>query len=386
MTETTELEIAVKRRCAQALVARARLATSDESGVVLILVAILLVALIGSAAIAIDIGGWYAAQQKAQSAADAGALAAAGDLAFTSSRATADGTTIATTNAPGASVGVTTGYDSVPSQVKVAIGGRAPVIFGQILNGGHSSVAIAASAVAEGSIVSDGRFNTPNICIGSGSSWGCNVAAGATVGPWRVTRGSVDAMECNWYQSGQPPNILYIAQPPGDPCNATPNEPQSDWTDGPTSTWTMDLNGSWRGCNSGGTRCTIAPEATIDQTLPTVAGRYYVLSFELSDNPTLGPQPSPDDFNKVQVGIVDTSTGASDVSSGTTQTFTSPTEIEPKPNTWIQETVPFTAASATTTISFTSLDGNSCNTSHVSCPANAGPTITDVQTLPSLVR
>jgi hypothetical protein len=88
----------------------------------------------------------------------------------------------------------------------------------------------------------------------------------------------------------------------------------------------------------------------------------------------------------VGVTIIDATSGDSVVSSGATQTFTAPAETEPDPNPWVDETVPFTATSTSTTVTFTSEDANSCSTSNIDCPANAGPIITDVRTLSSLIR
>ena len=126
------------------LLARLRHGAADESGVVIVLVAIIMVAILASAAVAIDLGSFYSAQRKAQAAADAGALAAAQDLVGTSSTSySADGTTIATTNYPGATVTVS---QPTSSTAKVVVNASTPVLFGHFL--GMKQENVSATAVA----------------------------------------------------------------------------------------------------------------------------------------------------------------------------------------------------------------------------------------------
>ena len=359
----------------------------DEAGVVLVLTAMLLVVLLGMTALAIDTGSFRQSEQRAQVAADAGALAGADDLpSYSSALAGDDASSYATADDDGATVSVTTPWDGNADDVAVAVTNTTPVMVGAVIDGGRPTVTVSAQAIAQGSIVEDGNFNTPNVCLDSGSSWGCNISSGGSIGPWTVVKNSydhqsdtnVDAMECGWHQGGDSGDIQYITQPAGDICNATADQAQGQWFADQDSTWVVDLNGEWDGSNP--------PEGAIEQTLTTVAGDRYELSFALSDNPTLGPQPSPDTANQVGVTIIDATSGDSVVSSGATQTFTAPAETEPDPNPWVDETVPFTATSTSTTVTFTSEDANSCSTSNIDCPANAGPIITDVRTLSSLIR
>jgi hypothetical protein len=118
----------------------------EESGVVLVVVAGMLVVIIGCAALAIDIGSFYKAQRRAQSAADAGALAASQDLPGGAQQATTDGSSYAGTNYPGSTVSVATGYQGVASQVKVTVKATTPSFFGQIF--GLTSENVSATAVA----------------------------------------------------------------------------------------------------------------------------------------------------------------------------------------------------------------------------------------------
>src|ERR1035441_7507972 len=80
--------------------ARLRRVRSDERGVVLIIVAGMMVAVLAMAALAIDVGSFYQAQRQAQSAAAAAALAGADDLSTNPSGVTTDAMNLAKTNFP----------------------------------------------------------------------------------------------------------------------------------------------------------------------------------------------------------------------------------------------------------------------------------------------
>jgi type II secretory pathway pseudopilin PulG len=125
---------------------RSRRRGADESGVVIVLVAVLMVVILGAAALAIDIGSIYKAQRQAQTAADAGALAASQDLPSSTVAATTDGGNYATTNYPGVTASVTTPYGGSPSQVKVTVKATTPSFFGQFF--GLAQANVSATAVA----------------------------------------------------------------------------------------------------------------------------------------------------------------------------------------------------------------------------------------------
>lgn len=118
----------------------------QESGVVIVLVAIMLTVILGAAALAIDVGSFYQAQRQAQAAADAGALAAVQNLPGSTSAASNAGSTYATTNYPGSVATVQTGYNGNNNQVKVTVNATAPAFFGRFL--GLTSAKVSASAVA----------------------------------------------------------------------------------------------------------------------------------------------------------------------------------------------------------------------------------------------
>jgi Flp pilus assembly protein TadG len=116
-----------------------------EDGVVAVIVAIMMVVFIGMGALAIDLGSFYQAQRHAQAAADAGALAASQDLPTSTSAASSDGTTYATTNDPGATATVTPDYSGNADAVKVSVT-ASPSFFGRFF--GMTSANVSASAVA----------------------------------------------------------------------------------------------------------------------------------------------------------------------------------------------------------------------------------------------
>jgi hypothetical protein len=117
----------------------------------MVLAAIMIVAMLGMTALAVDIGSFYQAQRKAQAAADAGALAASQDLPSNTTGAATDGTTYAKKNYPGATVSVTTNYNSTPKDVKVTVGLSTPSFFGQIFGITHANVSASAIAGGNGS-------------------------------------------------------------------------------------------------------------------------------------------------------------------------------------------------------------------------------------------
>ncbi len=122
---------------------RLRAAVGEERGTVLAVVAVSMVALLGMAALAIDLSSFDQAQRQAQSAADAGALAGAQDLPGTAV-ATQAASKYAVTNDPGASVNAT----ASSSQVTVSVTTTNPTFFGKLF--GYPSATVSARAVAGG--------------------------------------------------------------------------------------------------------------------------------------------------------------------------------------------------------------------------------------------
>ena len=149
---------------------RSRRRGADESGVVIVLVAVLMVVILGAAALAIDVGSIYKAQRQAQTAADAGALAASQDLPSSTVSATTDATNYATTNYPGATASVTTPYGGSANEVKVTVSASTPSFFGQILGLTHANVSASAVAGVNSSAVPAAIFAYNSNCSLGGVS------------------------------------------------------------------------------------------------------------------------------------------------------------------------------------------------------------------------
>lgn len=126
---------------------------------VLVLVAVCMVAFLGMAALAIDIGSFYHAQRQAQAAADAGALAAADDLSTNPSGVTVDAQSLAQTNFPSASTATVS--EPTSTSVKVTVSASTPSFFGRFL--GITQANVSASAVATAKA-------TTSSCVNPGSS------------------------------------------------------------------------------------------------------------------------------------------------------------------------------------------------------------------------
>jgi Flp pilus assembly protein TadG len=119
----------------------------DESGAIAIVVAVLFAALIGCAALAVDLGYLYAERAQAQVAADAGALAAASYLPDDMAGAQTAGREYVAQNLPNATAVVTPGFEGNPNNVEVKVRLQAPTFFARIF--GIDSAGVGASAVAQ---------------------------------------------------------------------------------------------------------------------------------------------------------------------------------------------------------------------------------------------
>ncbi|MGA2012582.1 MAG: pilus assembly protein TadG-related protein [Solirubrobacteraceae bacterium] len=129
------------------VIGRLRRRGGAQDGVVLVLTAMLLVALLGMTALALDTGVFRGAQTRAQAAADAAALAAAADLPNNPTQAATDATSYVTANDPGATVTVTTPYDGYATEAEVVVNGTAKSSFGTVF--GLSQANVSATAVSQ---------------------------------------------------------------------------------------------------------------------------------------------------------------------------------------------------------------------------------------------
>jgi Flp pilus assembly protein TadG len=236
---------------------RARLA--GERGAVLAIVACCLPFMIGFVAIAVDLGVLRAAQQRSQAAVDAGALAGASDLPGSDATATTDATAYASSNGvPASGVGVS--VSDANQTVSVTDSQTVPLMFKGFF--GIFSQQVSASATAQAkssaSVVPNGNIS-PNGC--SPQWWGgCEYSVGqyipstsdcsGTSSPttWCTQSGTVDLQPC----SGG-----------GGSC--------TDPNGNPISNEVVDLNGSGEGA--------------IYETVTTIPGQAYVISYDLTGNP-----------------------------------------------------------------------------------------------------
>jgi Flp pilus assembly protein TadG len=298
-----------------------------EDGVVLVLTAMLMVAMLGMVALAIDTGRFAQAREQAQSAADSAALAAAEVLPDTPGSVTADASTYAATNDPGATVAVATPYDGDGSDVQVSVTKTVPATFGQIL--GVDQATVSATAVAgpnDADILSDGSFDSPLYDCDPF----CVVNAGSPIGAWTADSNGVDLVTCSdTITYGAPGAQDYISAPPGDASDAQ----------------VIDLNGD----QAGG----------IFQDIQTVVGDTYTVSYKLSGNPTEGQQ--------LMTGYV-----AWGDTNGDNTDATFSYQLPASGNTWVQETASFVAQYATTALAFQSTSYGAGSLS------KAGPVIADV--------
>ncbi|MGH2926953.1 MAG: pilus assembly protein TadG-related protein, partial [Solirubrobacteraceae bacterium] len=234
----------------------------DESGAVLLIVTVLMTAILASAALAIDVGSFYHSQRQAQAAADAAALAAAQDLGGASSAtATSDGTTIAQTNYPGATVTVS---EPTTNEAKVVVNAVSPGLLGRAL--GVTGAKVSASAVAGVTVPSTKCTSPGSSCLAIfAMNSNCSVngilfnGGGNTINGGMWSNGSTDlngggdnigpsyyGTDCQFTENGGSDTIdgHHVAQQTNDPPGTAP-EP-------PTTTWPIDYSKDFPACGGAG--------------------------------------------------------------------------------------------------------------------------------------
>jgi hypothetical protein len=118
----------------------------NERGQTVVFTVLFLSVLIVMAGLVIDVGAWYVQREKAQAAADMGALAAAAELPLYPASVTA-GEEYVDHNLGGASPEVNPGYDGDPTKVEVRARTQGETFFLGLF--GFDSVGISARAVAQ---------------------------------------------------------------------------------------------------------------------------------------------------------------------------------------------------------------------------------------------
>jgi Flp pilus assembly protein TadG len=218
-----------------------------ERGSVIPLVTILMFAMLGISAFAIDLGSLYQAKRQAQAAADAGALAGTQDLPNGPTTASTDATTYATKTYNGASAAVTTPYNSDSAQIHVVVTKTVPSILGSIL--GINSVTVTATATAKvlGTFTPTAIFAASTSCSGYGATFESN---NAVVQGGVVSNGHVDFQ-------GNNNTIGPITYGGPNGCSATNttgngNSFTSLTRDPSNHTWPLDYSTSFPACTYSG--------------------------------------------------------------------------------------------------------------------------------------
>jgi hypothetical protein len=290
-------------KTAHALVSRIRASLASERGSVIVIVAVLLPVFLAGAAYAVDLGTLRVAHEQAQMAADAGALAGAGDNldgTVAGSTATTDANTFVQADDKNASATVMTPYDDDPDAVKVVVSKDVPLGFARFF--GLNDRSVSATAVAssdlgsplayfgsdnsdlqDGSATSDGWDNfcaaddESNSTTDSDDPPRCPALPGkenTQLDGWTLAHGGIDISQSNFFS------------PPG----------TSDQMVDLTGTC-VELNGSYPSPHTGSTSITLNGATTpndgycennadgeIEEPIDTVAGQQYTVSFWLGSN------------------------------------------------------------------------------------------------------
>jgi Flp pilus assembly protein TadG len=207
----------------------------EERGSVLPIVAVLMLAMIGIAAYAIDLSTFEGAHRDLQGAADAAALAGSQDLPSSASTATTDATSYVTKNITGATTTVTTPYNSDSNQIKVVVSKTYNTTFGGIF--GVKNETITATAVAKHTatgaassfFAADTNCGDNSITL-NGSGW--------TVSGGIHSNGS-------FFLNGSSLNLGAITYGGPNTCSLTPNGSGNTYTatrDTKTETWPYDYS------------------------------------------------------------------------------------------------------------------------------------------------
>lgn len=232
----------------------------------LVMTAILLVVIIGLAALAIDVGSFYQAQRQAQAAADAGALAGADALAGGASAASASATatSMASTNYPSA----TPPNAAVNgSSITVSVANTTPAYFGQIF--GITKENVGARAVAAGTpastscTVTAGTSNTCDVVFAMDSNCAAShYGLSATAGSINLYGGVHSNGSINDSSGGSTWGGPVTYGPGASGCTTVHNVNQETINNGPTSgpvisTWPIDYSQQYPACSTGGAvKCT----------------------------------------------------------------------------------------------------------------------------------
>jgi Putative Flp pilus-assembly TadE/G-like len=119
----------------------------DESGVIAIIVAIVMVLLLSVAALVVDLGLIYHTKRELQTAADAAALAGAWELPRVSTAKSVAVTYAGFNDVEASETAPITPYDDDPTQIEVVCTRTVPLVFARVME--HSASVVTARAVAQ---------------------------------------------------------------------------------------------------------------------------------------------------------------------------------------------------------------------------------------------
>lgn len=133
---------------------------AGEHGQALVIMAIWLAALMGMAAIAIDVGHWYQAQRALQARVDAAALAGAQELPWDTTAASSVASQYGVKNGGIAGARITFKNSGMPNDtIEIAADKPETTFFAKTL--GINSVQVSAKAVAKASVLGSAQFVAP---------------------------------------------------------------------------------------------------------------------------------------------------------------------------------------------------------------------------------
>lgn len=242
--------------------------------------AVMLVAIVGFAALAIDVGSYYQTQRQAQGAADAAALAGADAYGASGSAASASASASATATINDRGAVPTVIASS--SAVTVSIATTAPSYFGRFFNRGVDP-AVGARAVASVPAVSTACVTTGVNCW---SIWAMDTSCSGGVqfsgGGYTVTGGihSNGGLNTGGGGSHDGPTYYNSACTPATGGSDTFTNPGgAPQTQATSSTWPLDYSAKFPACS--GAACT-GPSGT-----PPYCN-YAAASYPVSSTPTPG--------------------------------------------------------------------------------------------------
>jgi hypothetical protein len=259
-----------------------------------VITAVMLVALIASAALAIDIGSFYQSQRQAQAAADAGALAGADLLAGGTSAAvaSASATSIASTNYP-SSTAPTVNVSG--SSVTVNVASTTPAYFGQIFgvtkeNVGARAVAAETPADTSCTVVAGTSNNCDVIFAMDSNCTASHYGISATAGSINLNGGVHSNGSINDGSGGSTWGGPVTNGPAASGCTTVHNTNQETILNGPTagpviSSWPIDYSQRYPACGpSLSIQCT-GPASANGTGTPSYCG-YAAPNIPVTSTPT----------------------------------------------------------------------------------------------------